>query len=203
MSDIIIEHRLHTPTTTTNECFSVAGVYVTAMSKTSAAVSSDGTIHTPRLATHANVQIGPSLSNRPTMRLTSASLRALSKELVRIADRLDTPLRPGVQYRMPTLLTERDGDTYYTGPLDFGKWFAEYPEGRYPSVTGPIEERDGAFLVELCDDEERNDVAEYGSGATEEEAWRFALGAMFGPIDDGYDEDSLLGMIAEYDAEHG
>jgi len=30
------------------------------------------------------------------------------------------------------------------------------------------------------------------------EAWRYALGAAFGPIDEGYDEQGLMDLLCQY-----
>lgn len=74
-------------------------------------------------------------------------------------------------------------DTFYTGPLEAGIRLAQ--KDRIVSV----EQVEGGVLVGLGDSFPGD--AEWGCGPTEETAWRFALGAMFGPIDSEYDENRL------------
>lgn len=83
------------------------------------------------------------------------------------------------------------GDTFYTGPLEAGIRLAQ----KYRIVS--VEQVDGGVLVGLGDSFPSD--AEWGCGPTEEIAWRFALGAMFGPIDSEYDEDSLREEIRKAD----
>jgi hypothetical protein len=86
-----------------------------------------------------------------------------------------------------TLLIEgASGDTYYVGDLEAGK--ALVARDRYV-FEGPRPL--GYYGVDLCDTENPDDVAEWGRGATPEEAWRYALGAAMGPIDADYDEAAL------------
>lgn len=89
------------------------------------------------------------------------------------------------------LTTGEGGDTYFQGDLEAGKRLAA--QDRFPSVTY-VEERE-AWLVELCDDPDYSSVAEWGGGKTLEEAWRYALGAMFGPEDGEYDERHLITIL--------
>lgn len=91
------------------------------------------------------------------------------------------------------LLIDGDGeaDTYYTGDLTAGQALAS--ENRYvftDELTG------SHYSVLLCDSLNRDDLAEWGSGQSVEEAWRYALGAMFGPVDDEYDEALLRSALA-------
>ncbi len=81
-------------------------------------------------------------------------------------------------------------DTLYVGDLKAGQRVAL--RDRYCKVT----HNDGVWRVELCDDADCEDVAEWGSSVTsEEEAWRYALGALFGPVDAEYDEDRLRAWL--------
>jgi len=95
------------------------------------------------------------------------------------------------------LITLPDDDTFYVGDLDRG--IAAIKLDRFTTegwVKNDSDER--YYRVHLCDREpagteptDADDVAEFGSGKTREEAWRYALGAAFGPIDAEYDEDGL------------
>ncbi len=96
----------------------------------------------------------------------------------------------------PLLVTdEESGDTYFTGSLGAGLWLAD--QDRYIGV----EEREGVWRVGFYDDAEMNSEAEWGSAASLDGAYRFALGAMFGPADDEYDESVLREALAEYPPE--
>lgn len=86
---------------------------------------------------------------------------------------------------------EESGDTYFTGSLGAGLWLAD--QDRYIGV----EEREGFWRVGFYDDAEMNSEAEWGSAASLEAAYRFALGALFGPADDEYDESRLRQALAE------
>lgn len=97
---------------------------------------------------------------------------------------------------MSRLIVEAaNGDSYFTGNLKQG--IALAARDRWISSTY----NDGVWRVELCDDPERTDAAEWGSSITsEEEAMRYALGAMFGPDDAEYDNERLHAwlQIAEH-----
>lgn len=88
------------------------------------------------------------------------------------------------------LTIHENGDTYFQGNLEAGKTLAGQDrylfDGRHP---------EGGFFAHLADDEEGDEVAEWGGGQTQEEAWRFALGAYFGPIDAEYDEQWLIANL--------
>lgn len=91
----------------------------------------------------------------------------------------------------PLLIEDPDcGDTYYTGPLmvaqDAARKDRHVHKGQRP---------DGVWFVHLCDDFAGEQVAEWGNGSTIEQAWRFALGAYFGPIDEEYDEAALAHFL--------
>lgn len=83
------------------------------------------------------------------------------------------------------------GDCYYTGDLTAGRLLAEndgriVKMGRHPS---------GVYWVHLNDSPDPDSTAEWGHGASLEEAFRYALGAMFGPIDSEYSEDHLRWVL--------
>ena len=86
---------------------------------------------------------------------------------------------------MTALLVERNGDVYYTGPLDAGMRLAL--RDRWARMV----RKDGKWMVRLCDDEQGLLEAEWGNAENPDDAWRFALGAMFGPIDEEYSERVL------------
>jgi hypothetical protein len=88
------------------------------------------------------------------------------------------------------------GDTYFIGDLDEGQALARVDRVVF---TGEVIALNGkpAFFVHLNDSEDPDDTAEWGNGATQEEAWRYALGALFGPMDSEYDEDSLRTALSE------
>jgi hypothetical protein len=88
------------------------------------------------------------------------------------------------------LETRSDG-TYYTGPLEEAKafihdWIAS-TEARYSDKNG--EDKYTVLLAYSAPNGEMVETAnydEYGTGRTMEEAWRYALGAEFGPADDEF-----------------
>lgn len=83
------------------------------------------------------------------------------------------------------------GDTYFLGDLLTGQVLAER-NGRY--VKGG-QRPDGVYYVHLNDTPDPDSTAEWGAGATLEVAMRYALGAMFGPIDSEYSEDHLRWVL--------
>ena len=100
-----------------------------------------------------------------------------------------------------SLLEERTGGTYYTGPLEpaiaYVKdtyYVSEWDDTNMTGVTG-------LFRVELyatTQDQVARSASDWGAGRTQEIAWRFALGAEFGPLDEGYDEAALLALLFTY-----
>lgn len=95
------------------------------------------------------------------------------------------------------LLETRDEGTFYTGPLEAGKalasqdrtpaegWVTVQGQRRYRVLLGELDRSASADLFDWAD------IAEWGQGETPEEAWRYALGAMFGPADADYDDQHL------------
>ena len=95
------------------------------------------------------------------------------------------------------------GDWYYTGPLPAAQRVAALDA--YPHVTT---RDDGSVSVLLCHTEPPPNAtpeeawgvaSEWGAGATTEEAWRYVLGAAFGPPYDGYDESHLWTLLQIHD----
>ena len=83
-------------------------------------------------------------------------------------------------------LSEGNGDTYYTGPLEPAKAFirqdAEITEtvedGTHVVLIGTTHAPGETVTWENADD--------WGKGPDNETAWRYALGAAFGPADDEF-----------------
>ena len=93
------------------------------------------------------------------------------------------------------LETRTDG-TYYVGPLDEAQAFIRsYANVSVVSMGGRWEVwidnsgRDAIPSAENCD--------EFGKGPTEEIAWRYALGAAFGPADEEFSAFPLTRNNAE------
>jgi hypothetical protein len=97
------------------------------------------------------------------------------------------------------LLTEgANGDTLYTGPI--GPGMAAAHSERDVKVEHPSERGGKTWRVSLHDSPNLMPTteAEWGCAATLEEAWRYALGAFFGPVDAEYSEDLLVRIIEEH-----
>lgn len=78
----------------------------------------------------------------------------------------------------------RHGDLYYTGPLEPAQAFVKRDQG-----TSETQLENGLWEVLVgysADPVTWDNAAEWGRGETLEEAWRFALGAVFGPIDEEF-----------------
>jgi len=83
-------------------------------------------------------------------------------------------------------LEDRSEGAYYTGPLEVAQQFIRdycnvsvvFKPGQ--NVTVYIDQ-DGTDAVP-----DWNHCNEFGNGSTEEDAWRWALGAAFGPADDEF-----------------
>lgn len=99
------------------------------------------------------------------------------------------------------LLVERHEGIYFMGDLDaakqimtdeYGTDLTEWREGNRVFVgehRGSAVEPDA--LVEI------SDCTQWGVGFTSDEAWRYLIGADFGPIDEHYNEDYLRNLLAE------
>ena len=133
------------------------------------------------------------------MRATSESMRWLANFLNSAADHLDRGLTVPEErpvHEPVLLVTDDSGDTFYTGDLDAAK--------RLVAEERDVNQRVHAnnhWTVDLIEkgaayDEGEADVAEYGKGRTEEQAWRYALGAYFGPVDSEYDEMHVMRALA-------
>lgn len=90
----------------------------------------------------------------------------------------------------PLLISHPEtGGLYYVGELDPAKRLVAQDRIVF---TGTQLQPGGVYhWVHLNDSEDPDDTAEWGRGETAEEAWRYALGAAFGPVDDEYDEARL------------
>ncbi len=82
------------------------------------------------------------------------------------------------------MLEERPQGSFYIGPLDEG--IAEAESDRTVVTDGPDEHGYAVELGELPDSVAAGSVAEWGRSATgdREEAWRYALRAFYGPLED-------------------
>jgi hypothetical protein len=96
-----------------------------------------------------------------------------------------------------TLLEDRKEGWFYAGPLDPATAFAH--KDRHVLIVTPDKHAFGAFQVNLCDDPDNPEgsIAEFGAGPDLETAWRFALGAFFGPVDEEYLGDEWLTRTLE------
>lgn len=98
---------------------------------------------------------------------------------------------------MSELLIENDnGDTFYTGPLNAGielalEDFVILVKGK----SSPDYFADMIYTVLLTTDGTENSTDDWGVGSTVEEAYRYALGACFGPVDSEYSETYLEARI--------
>lgn len=90
---------------------------------------------------------------------------------------------------MHPLVEDENGDTYFVGNLEAGKRLVSRDQVVFVKTEG------GYVLVTLNDSDDVNDVAEWGTGPTEEVAWRYAIGAACGPIDAEYDERGLITIL--------
>jgi len=91
-------------------------------------------------------------------------------------------------------LTTRDGDPYYIGPL--GPAQAAVKRDRWVQADGASAPNlPASWRVGLYDDPECEEEAEWGTGPDEETAWRFALGAYFGPLDEHYPGDEYVAVL--------
>lgn len=95
---------------------------------------------------------------------------------------------------VPLLLNDvTTGDTKFIGDLHAGKKVA-LNERRVVEIEPTAEHP--WFRVEFHDGHDES-CAEWGTGPTLDQAWRFALGALFGPIDSEYDEDHLRAVLLD------
>ena len=103
--------------------------------------------------------------------------------------------------RQNSILVERKGGTYYTGPLEPAKraLLDEYGD----SITVHYNDENGVWQVAEhrgCPAGDLN-PNQWGMGKTQEEAWRYLIGNEFGPLDDTYEAEdyeahqrSMLGL---------
>lgn len=80
-------------------------------------------------------------------------------------------------------LPTRNGDTYYTGPLEPAKAFVY----EYEQVSESVEDATHVVLIGTThapgDTVTWETADDWGKGPDNETAWRYALGALFGPAD--------------------
>ena len=91
--------------------------------------------------------------------------------------------------RSNSILTETEHGTYYTGPLEPAKraLLDEYGD----NITVHYNDENGVWQVAEHRGSPVGDFSpnQWGLGATEEEAWRYLIGADFGPLDATYDDE--------------
>lgn len=154
-------------------------------------------VTSPRMDDHAMLHISADRTRLLDLPLpaTPESLRWLANFLNSAADHMDRDFVVPPETKPtpePILLVEDDnGDTFYTGDLDAAK--------RLVAEERDVNKRvhaDNHWTVDLVEKGTVDDVAEFGAGRTEEQAWRYALGAYFGPIDSEYDEVGLMRALA-------
>lgn len=95
---------------------------------------------------------------------------------------------------MSEFLVETPGGTLYIGPLSPAKRFAR--SERRVKVT--VNRGHTVRTVEFHDHPDEPSVAEFGRAPDQHMAWRYALGALFGPLDDQYEEDRLAALLKEF-----
>lgn len=114
------------------------------------------------------------------------------------------PLDPDTAQTEPfgdALLVERRDGVYYMGDLDAAKVLIadEYGdsvrESRVP--IGHPDNDDWRYVVAEYRGRDADDYNQFGSGLTSDEAWRYLIGADFGPIDGEYNEDALRILLSE------
>lgn len=174
------------------ETVSVPGSGYISISREGTFGVADARVVSTTLADRATVKVGPAIVNRAVMDMDADSMRFLANFLNSAADAMDRGLAvvPEAPYVEPVLLAENEnGEWFYTGDLSAAKTLAALD--REPVVKV---HPDNHWTVDLCDG--IDEVAEFGAGRTEEEAWRYALGAYFGPADSEYDEYHLMRALA-------
>lgn len=157
------------------------------------------TILAPSMDGHADLYISVDRStlNNHSIRVTSESLRWLANFFNSTADHMDRGLtvpEAAPVYEPVLLIEDEDGDLFYTGDLDAAKALVRKDREPNVKVNGP--EQYHVDLLDIYEGAPDDSVAEWGGGRTEEEAWRYALGAYFGPTDNEYDEHALLRALA-------
>lgn len=114
--------------------------------------------------------------------------------LLAVDDRTDDlvytgPLIAGIKFAMQSRgWMWVEGRTMHTGHVGYECWFGD-------DLTDPDE---NTGCTPTGDEDAKLYHSEWGTGPTRPEAIRYALGAMFGPADDEYDEDYLLRMLRTF-----
>ena len=105
-------------------------------------------------------------------------------------------------YASNSILTETEHGTYYTGPLEPAKraMLDEYGDDDIGVDLRP----DGTWLVTEHRGATHENPNQWGAGVTQEEAWRYLIGADFGPLDATYEDEGyeahqrrMLGLSPE------
>lgn len=88
--------------------------------------------------------------------------------------------------RSNSILTDTKHGTFYTGPLGPAKraLLDSYNDG----IT-VLDQGDHWLVAEHFGHDSIEHMNQWGKGETEEEAWRYLIGADFGPLDDTYDDE--------------
>lgn len=84
--------------------------------------------------------------------------------------------------------------TYYIADLDAGKAAAQAE-----NEVREYRASNGYYVVEFASDVGAPaDIWGCSAAGDPDEAWRYALGAWFGPVDAEYDEQGLMDLLAEH-----
>lgn len=126
----------------------------------------------------------PTPMNRDLGHLSPNEREAMNTEQSNTNERVG----PNPITRASRYLESRDEGTYYIGPLEVAKQMAA-TDREVHVIHTPTH-----YRVNLFDDpnDPEGSLAEFGSGITVEVAWRWALGAYFGPLDSEYPGDGFI-----------
>jgi hypothetical protein len=86
-----------------------------------------------------------------------------------------------------SILRETAVGTYYTGPLEPAK---EALRAEYGDDLTVEHRSNGTWLVTEHRGATHDSPNQWGTGATEDEAWRYLIGTDFGPLDATYSEEN-------------
>lgn len=113
----------------------------------------------------------------------------------------------GVGDRASHYLCMVDTDEYWIGPLEAGIAGAVYEGWSIRVCHASTPKHEHFFTVLLADDDTIHDQSEenalsnaskWGTAASLEIAWRYALAGVYGPTDDEYDEERLRRYLAQW-----
>lgn len=97
--------------------------------------------------------------------------------------------------KSPILTSNINGCVLYNGPLDLGIKLAERSRTMRRGIVYAPEARNVKTLYEVRLLDDGGTTAEWGRGSSRDIATRYALGALFGPLDSEYDEDALRAAL--------